>query len=221
MSSTLYIRMVIPWCHMIDETNSKWSSWNQTAINNNPSLIQVMAWVQTGAKPLTKPTCHSSLMHLCIIRSNNLKWIGEISKTNIRIKLRVSNFWRPGVCLNINVLSCQYRNPLYKDKTLSWLPYLYDDNVCEFNLYIETGPWCQSHPQVWWTYSQQVPSTEALGEDQRLGTLPGGSHVTSRWPHLVEVIQGNEQRDHRWYRMLNSHRLVAAGLFQWVSARKT
>ena len=35
-------------------------------IDNKPGLIQVMAWRQTGDKPLPEPMMASLLMHICI-----------------------------------------------------------------------------------------------------------------------------------------------------------
>ena len=57
-------------------------------------------------------------------------------------------FWQYGIfiqsdcCLNIKMLSYQYRNSHYKDKTVSWLSYLYNGNIhtWKHRLFIETGP---------------------------------------------------------------------------------
>ena len=37
-------------------------------INNNPALVQIMAWRRPGDKPLSEPTMVSLLTHICITR---------------------------------------------------------------------------------------------------------------------------------------------------------
>ena len=37
-------------------------------INNNPSLVQIMAWHRSGEKPLSEPMMVSLLTHICVTR---------------------------------------------------------------------------------------------------------------------------------------------------------
>ena len=37
-------------------------------INNNPALVQIMAWHRSGDKPLSEPMMVSLLMHICVTR---------------------------------------------------------------------------------------------------------------------------------------------------------
>ena len=37
-------------------------------INNNPALVQIMAWRRSGDKPLFEPMTVSLLMHICVTR---------------------------------------------------------------------------------------------------------------------------------------------------------
>ena len=37
-------------------------------INNNPALVQIMAWRRSGDKPLSEPMMVSLLTHICVIR---------------------------------------------------------------------------------------------------------------------------------------------------------
>ena len=37
-------------------------------INNNPALVQIMAWRWSGDKPLSEPMMVSLLTHICVTR---------------------------------------------------------------------------------------------------------------------------------------------------------
>ena len=41
-------------------------------INNNPALVQMMAWHRPGDKPLSEPTMVSLLTHICVLCLNEL-----------------------------------------------------------------------------------------------------------------------------------------------------
>ena len=43
-------------------------------INNNPALVQIMAWCRPGDKPLSKPMMVSLPTHICAIRP---QWVNE------------------------------------------------------------------------------------------------------------------------------------------------
>ena len=38
-------------------------------INNNPALVQIMAWRRSGDKPLSEPMMASLLTHICVTRT--------------------------------------------------------------------------------------------------------------------------------------------------------
>ena len=42
-------------------------------INNNPSLVQIMAWRRSGDKPLSEPMMVSLLTHICVTRPQWVK----------------------------------------------------------------------------------------------------------------------------------------------------
>ena len=43
-------------------------------INNNPALVQIMAWRRSGDKPLSEPIMVSLLTHICVTRPQWVKW---------------------------------------------------------------------------------------------------------------------------------------------------
>ena len=45
-------------------------------INNNPALVQIMAWRRSGDKPLSEPMMVSLLTHICVTR---LQWVKLLS----------------------------------------------------------------------------------------------------------------------------------------------
>ena len=48
-------------------------------INNNPSLVQIMAWRRSGDKPLSEPMMVSLLTHICVTRP---QWVKECCEMN-------------------------------------------------------------------------------------------------------------------------------------------
>ena len=44
-------------------------------INNNPALVQIMAWRWSGDKPLSEPLMASLLTHICVTRPQWVKWL--------------------------------------------------------------------------------------------------------------------------------------------------
>ena len=44
-------------------------------INNNPALVQIMAWRRPGAKPLSEPMMVSLLTHICVTRP---QWVNSL-----------------------------------------------------------------------------------------------------------------------------------------------
>ena len=45
----------------------------QGPINNNPALVQIMAWRRSGDKPLSEPMMVSLLTHICVARPQWVK----------------------------------------------------------------------------------------------------------------------------------------------------
>ena len=43
------------------------------AINNNPALVQIMAWCRPGNKPLSEPIINILLTHICVTRPQWVK----------------------------------------------------------------------------------------------------------------------------------------------------
>ena len=43
-------------------------------INNNPALVQIMAWRRSGNKPLSEPMLVSLLTYICVTRPQWVKW---------------------------------------------------------------------------------------------------------------------------------------------------
>ena len=50
-------------------------------INNNPTLVQIMAWRRPGDKPLFEPVMVNLLMHICVTRPQGIKMIKKVCLT--------------------------------------------------------------------------------------------------------------------------------------------
>ena len=75
-------------------------------INNIPALVQIMAWRQSGDKPLSEPMMVSLLTHICVTRPQSVKslWPSDVMATNHYL----SQCWlrhRPGSTL-AQVMAC-------------------------------------------------------------------------------------------------------------------
>ena len=57
-------------------------------INNNPALVQIMAWRRSGDKPLSEPMMVSLLTHICVTRPQwvncSVSTIFELVKVSVR-----------------------------------------------------------------------------------------------------------------------------------------
>ena len=65
-------------------------------INNNPALVQIMAWRRSGDKPLSEPMMISLLTHICVTRP---QWVTQIFSTH-----RCAYWEKPnmvGLCIHI------------------------------------------------------------------------------------------------------------------------
>ena len=56
-------------------------------IDNNPALIQIMAWHQPGDKPLSEPVLVSLLMHICVTQPQWVKICSKIALLNLQLQL--------------------------------------------------------------------------------------------------------------------------------------
>ena len=54
-------------------------------INNNPALVQIMAWRLSGGKPLSEPMMVSLLTQICVTRPG----LGRVHKSWVRVRVRV------------------------------------------------------------------------------------------------------------------------------------
>ena len=54
-------------------------------INNNPSLVQIMAWRRSGDQPLSKPMMVSLLTHICVTRP---QWVKNSHANEMQIVQR-------------------------------------------------------------------------------------------------------------------------------------
>ena len=60
------------------------------SINNNPALVQIMAWRRPGDKPLSEPMMVSSLMHICVTRPQWVNLHTEILHSTTEQRIPVS-----------------------------------------------------------------------------------------------------------------------------------
>ena len=58
-------------------------------INNNPALVQIMAWRRPGDKPLYEPMMDNLLTHTCVTRA---QWVNVICHWHIA-KIAILNLW--------------------------------------------------------------------------------------------------------------------------------
>ena len=64
-------------------------------INNNPSLVQIMAWRRSGDKPLSEPMMVSLLTHICVTRPQwvNQAWeFSGFTPINVRARIQIKGF---------------------------------------------------------------------------------------------------------------------------------
>ena len=78
-------------------------------IDNNPALVQIMAWRQPGDKPLTEPMLVSLLMHICVTRP---QWVNPLPA---KFSLLKQDKHLPILCCQYIVswllMSCQRKEP--------------------------------------------------------------------------------------------------------------
>ena len=63
-------------------------------INNNPALVQIMAWRRSGDKPLSEPMMISLLTHICVTRPQWVKhaWISIMDIFYVCMVIKFVNF---------------------------------------------------------------------------------------------------------------------------------
>ena len=55
-------------------------------INNNPTLVQIMAWRRSGDKPLSEPMMVSLLTHICVTRP---QWVNPLRAIFFRENINI------------------------------------------------------------------------------------------------------------------------------------
>ena len=69
-------------------------------INNNPALVQIMAWRRPGDKPLSEPMMVSLLTHICVTRPQCVNLI-SLEMQNIIIEMPLHWFYQYPLPLSI------------------------------------------------------------------------------------------------------------------------
>ena len=99
-------------------------------INNNPSLVQIMAWRRSGDKPLSEPMMVSLLTHICVTRpqwfkdwyktkiqtydSSNIFVLQYLLHDRIMMKLSGSVLTLPNICLSLCCIHAYIRIYIYQ-----------------------------------------------------------------------------------------------------------
>ena len=66
-------------------------------INNNPALVQIMAWRRSGDKPLSEPTMVSLLTHICVAQP---QWFKTVFPLYGDSHVKYTTFARPSYLLH-------------------------------------------------------------------------------------------------------------------------
>ena len=63
-------RSLVPWIEIINTLRPRQERrhFRKGPIDNNPALVQIMAWRRSGDKPLSEPMMVSLLTHICVTR---------------------------------------------------------------------------------------------------------------------------------------------------------
>ena len=73
-------------------------------VNNNPALVQIMAWRRSGDKPLSEPMMVSLLPHICVARPQWVIW-------GLWCQKQVSKAWKSNCMIQYSV-GCNYLSML-------------------------------------------------------------------------------------------------------------
>ena len=76
-------------------------------INNNPALVQIMAWRRPGDKPLSEPVMVSLLTHICITRP---QWVNNDFKGDKNLVAQRATWLLNSCCSTLNK-SCPSHTP--------------------------------------------------------------------------------------------------------------
>ena len=100
-------------------------------INNNPALVQIMAWHGSGDKPLSEPMMVSLLTHICVTRP---QWVKRFTKFSLTIRvlwditwpylllrMTLSNLCRWYSRADSRLAPSQWRMPLQSNAISHWL----------------------------------------------------------------------------------------------------
>ena len=86
-------------------------------IDSKSTLVQVMAWHQIGTKLLPEPMLPSSLMHICGIRGEIVKWEALIPVREVKMLKAV---WRFKTTIGLTIF---FQKPFMKIKFKHMLEY--------------------------------------------------------------------------------------------------
>ena len=91
----------------------------QGPINNNPALVQIMAWRRSGDKPLCEPMMASLLTHICVTRPQwvNSRLLKQSRAGLVTISLckfsrtgLISEKWKPHSCFLVATMPGKVRD---------------------------------------------------------------------------------------------------------------
>ena len=117
-------------------------------IENNPSLVQIMAWRRLGDKPLSEPMMISLPTHICVSRP---PWVNPtISISSLRVTFSRDTRAR----LNINMSSSQFRNYHYKNRPSADRLNFMMGITMEEGLHTKTGP--EHHSARYWLVRPRI-----------------------------------------------------------------
>ena len=97
-------------------------------INNNPALVQIMAWRRPGDEPLSEPMMVSLLTHLCVTRP---QWVNSLAPGRPRCHFKTAIF-------NLVILIVIFTSS--KDNALRWMP---RDLTDDKSTLVQVMAWCR------------------------------------------------------------------------------
>ena len=68
-------------------------------INNNPALVQIMAWRRPGDKPLSEPMMVRLLSHMCVTRPQCVKDLSDLNSFRVASLALGGTVWRAWVTI--------------------------------------------------------------------------------------------------------------------------
>ena len=103
-------------------------------INNNPSLVKIMAWRRPGDKPLYEPMMVSLLTHICVTR---LQWVKTCTSSQTPTDIHLTHLVSRPECSRRtgqyrgSYASPDHQLPWYRPyKINGWFPWEMISNIC-------------------------------------------------------------------------------------------